>query len=239
MGWKPLLPEGISGVDRTNRIALHCDDTLRAAGSWKEMTSDWMFFSVGCIYTYGGLDRDIVAEFTSRHGDPDCSVMRLQSIRPFFSGMCPPGWKADPHEVENVLLATPLEYWEDLRTFIAQTGLVDRKRGRYAQPVAQELEIVDYLAVYNAIIAEPRPPTITITAFGIDGTHYHVGFAARTANPQDTAAVVHLPIRPETKRVGEAILAGDMAPLMETLEVKPADPADIKQKIQEAEEKIP
>ena len=79
MGWRPPLPEGISGVDRMNRIALHCDDTLREARSLKELTADWMFFTVGCIYTYGGLDRDILAEFTRTHDDPDCSVMTITS----------------------------------------------------------------------------------------------------------------------------------------------------------------
>ena len=120
--------------------------------------------------------------------------------------------------------------------FITQTGIVDRRRGRYAQASWQDLEIVDYLAVRNAIVADAKVPTVMITAFGVDGTHYHVGFSPRVAGPRDTAVVIHLAIRPETKQIGEAILANKPNPLPLPPPVTPVDPADIARKIQEAEE---
>jgi hypothetical protein len=238
MAWKPLIPEGVSPAQRLDILALHCDDTLRATRSLKELTADWKFFTIGCIYTYGGLDYNILLEYSQNHPDPDFAVLSLCAQRPLFTGMCPPGWPDKDRRLEHELCATPLEYWEGLRDWIAQIGLVDRKRGRYAQATMQDLEIVDNLAVDNAIVASSRPPTITIAAFGIDGTHYHIGFASRTAGPHDTAAVIKLPIRDETRRVGRALLAGDPGPLMGTLELKPANPADVAQKIREAEEKI-
>ena len=232
MGWKPLLPEGITPVERTKVVALYCDDRLRAAHSLREMTTDWKFFSVGCIYTFGGLDYDIVGEYTQTHADRDCVVMQIAHQRPVFAGMCPPGLPARERWLERELLATPLEFWDGMRDHIAEVGLVDRRRGRYAQVTMQDLEVVDQVAVSKALVMWPVVPTVPITAFGIDGTHHHVGFAARTSTPEDRAAVVKLPIRAQTVRVGRAVLGEDLRPLMASLEVTPAaaavpDPVDI------------
>jgi hypothetical protein len=244
MTWKPPLPEGLGPAQRRDSLVLHCDATLRAARSLGEMAADWQFFTIGCLYSYGGLDGDIIAEFTQTHADPDCSVMKLNATRPLFDGICPPGWKAAAaaRQLDNELLAVPREYWDELRGQLVGTAMVDRRRGRFARATVQDLEIVDPMAVDNAIVATPRPPTLTIAAFGVDGTHHHVGFVPRVAGPYDRAAVIKLPIRPETIRVGLALLAGDAAPLAATLTPPapaPADPAAVAQKVREAQEKVP
>jgi hypothetical protein len=231
MAWKPFFPEGITQVQRADILALHCYDTWQVAGSLGDMADDWKFFSVGCIYTYGNLDYDIISEFTQTHADKDCAVMTLYASNPIFSGMCPPGWPDPDRKIEHELRAIPVEYWDEMRDHIAGVGLVDRRRSRYAQAtVVPDLEIVDFLALKKPA-AGPRPPTVKITAFGIDGTHHRVGFASRTTGPRDTAAVVKLPIRTETVRVGRAILTGDFRPLAASLEVRPEpaipDPVDI------------
>jgi hypothetical protein len=238
MSWKPLLPEGITPVQRGDIVALHCDDTLHAARSLREMTADWVFFTVGCIYTYGGLDCNIVAEFTQTHADHDCCVMTIRSDRPIFTGMCTPSWPDKARGIEHELCAVPMEYWDGLKSFIGQAGMVDRRRGRYAQSTLQELEIVDFIAVNNAIVASAKPPTVKIAAFGVDGNYHHVAFVPQTEGPHTTARVVRLPIREQTLQVARAILAHDPKPLVESLELKPADPADVAQKIQEAKEKV-
>lgn len=235
MTWKPIFPEGITPVQRANALALHCDDRLKLARSLKEMTADWKFFTVGCVYTYGGLDYNIIAEYTQTHEDNDCCVMTITANRPIFTNMCTPGWPDKDRGLERELCAVPLEYWEGLRDRVGQTGMVDRKRGRYAQATIQELEIVDHLAVDNAIVAAAKPPTVMITAFGIDSMHHRVAFAARTSGPFDKAVVIKLPFREETRRIGRAILAGENP--FTTVMPQAANPADVARKIQEAEEK--
>ena len=202
MGWKPPLREGITPVDRMNDIVLCCDDRLRMARSLQEMTDEWRFFTVGCVYTYGGLDVNIVAEFTQQHEDPDCSVMTIHAGQPLFTGICPPGWPDKTRELDHELCAVPLEYWDGLRNWIGSASMVDRKRNRFAQATIQDLEIVDYIAVSNAIVARVKPPTVMIAAFGVDGTKHHVGFSPRIAGPKDTARVIKLPIRKETRAAG-------------------------------------
>jgi hypothetical protein len=239
MGWKPLFPDGITPAQRSNVLVLHVDDTFRAARSLGELTADWAFFTIGCLYTYGGLDVDIMIEYTQIHPDKDCSVLTLLAERPIFAGMCTPSWPDRSRRLEQTLWATPLEYWPGLKDHLAGVSMVDRNKGRFARTTVQELEIVDFAAVARAVVASPRPPTLRITAFGIDGNKHHVGFVPRTTSVVDAARVVRLPVRPETVEVGRAILEHDPAPLMATLEHKPADPADVARKIDEAEEKIP
>jgi hypothetical protein len=237
MGWKPLFPEGMTPRQRTNFLALHCDDTLRAAGSLKDMTADWAFFTIGCLYTWGGFDHNIIAEYTQTHPDHDCSVMTLRNQKPIFSNMCPIGTFEVFKRFECELCAIPLEYWDGLRDRIAEISMVDRRKGTFAQVTIQELEIVDFLAVQRAVTAANQIPTLTITAFGLDGNKQHVSFVSRTTGPHDRAIVVKMPVREQTVRVAQAILAGDHRPLVAALEPKPADPADVARKIQEAKEK--
>lgn len=235
MSWKPAFPEGITLVQRADIMARHCDDTLRAARSLKEMTADWAFFTVGCIYTYGGLDHNVIAEYTQAQPDHDCCVMSLRSGRPIFTGMCTPGWLDKTRRIEHELCAVPLEYWDGLRDRLSEISMVDRKKGRFARTTIQELDIVDFLAVANALVPSIQIPTLTITAFGIDGTHHHVVFAPQTTGPHDTVRVVKMPIREETRQMGQAILAGKnpfTTPLLPL-----AAQADVAQKVKEAEEK--
>jgi hypothetical protein len=228
-----MLPEGITPVQRIQMVALHCSDRLRGARSLKSMTNDWQFFTVGCLYTFGGLDYDVVAEYTHTHPDADCTVMTLQAQYPIFTGMCPPGWPDRARLLERQLWAMPLEFWPGLRDRIAEVGMVDRKRGRYAQAtVIEELEIIDHLAIQHAVVTTANLPTVKIAAFGIDGTHCRVGFASRVSGPHDKAAVVRLPINEKTRQVGQAILAGNPQPLIDSLVVQPMaakipDPVDI------------
>jgi hypothetical protein len=239
MGWKPIFPEGITPAQRANSLVLHVDDTFRAARSLGELTADWAFFTIGCLYTYGGLDCDVIAEYTQTHPDKDCSVLTLLAERPIVAGLCTPTWPDRSRRLEHTLWGTPMEFWPDLRDHLAGISMVDRNKGRFARATIQELEIVDFAGVARAIVASPRPPTLTITAFGIDGTRHHVGFASRTSSALDAARVVKLAVRPETIEVGRAILAHNPKPLEDTLENKPADPADVARKVEEAEEKIP
>lgn len=235
MGWKPILPEGITPVQRANAMALHCDDTLRLARSLKEMTVDWHFFTKGCIHTYGELDCDPVAEYTQTHEDHDCCVMTITAQRSIFTGICTPSWPDKTRRLEHELCATPLEYWAGLRDRLAEISMVDRRKGRFARTTIQELEIVDHLAVDNAIVPSVQIPTVMITAFGIDGTHHHAVFASQTTGPYDQARVIRLPIREETRQMGRAILAGQNP--FTTPALVAADPAAVAQKIREAEEK--
>lgn len=236
MPWKPPLPEGITPVDRANRIVLYCDDTLRMARSLKEMTVDWHFFTIGCIYTYGGLDVNVIAEYTQTHEDPDCGVMTITANRPIFVGIRTPGHPDRERLFDNELWATPLEYWPGLRERLVEISMVDRKKGRFARTTVQELEIVDHVAVDNAIVAGAKPPTLTITAFGIDGTQHHAVFTPQIDGPYAKARVVKLPIRDETRQIGKAILAHVPNPFP-LPELRIADQAEVARKIQEAEEK--
>jgi hypothetical protein len=236
MAWKPAIPEGLTAIQRVDLLALHCDDRLRTAGSLKEMTDDWVFFTIGCIYTYGGLDYDIVAEYTQTHGDKDCVVMTVTAPWSIFTGMLPPGWPDREPRYDHELCATPQEFWPGLRDHICQTGMVDRRKGRYAQVNLQELEIVDFVAIERAIVADRKVPTLKIGAFGVDCTTCHTGFVSRVIGPRDSAMVIKLPIREVTLQVGRAVLAGDPYPLR-PLEPKPADPATVKQKVKEAKGK--
>jgi hypothetical protein len=214
MAWKPPFPEGITPAERARLLGQHCRDQLRLIGSLREMAVDWAFCTVGCLYTYGGLDYDVVAEFVATHPDLDCSAMPVTLPRPVFRGIRRPGWRGD-EPLDNTLLAVPLEYWDAFRDHVSGVGMVDRRRGRYAQATVQEIEVVDQIALDRAIVLPEVIPTAPVTAFGVDGTHHHIAFVPRTDRPDAAAAVVHLPVRDVTRRVGIAILTGNPAPLRE------------------------
>lgn len=211
MSWRPPFREGVTPTERAKEVRRYCSERFRAAHALADMVADWAFCSVGCLYTYGGLDYDIVAEFVRTHPDLDCLVHQLTLPRPVFHGISRLGYRGR-EPFDHILLAVPREFWDGFHTHVFEAGMLDRRRGRYAQVTTQEVPVVDQVAVDRAIVAPAGVPTVPVTAFGIDGTHHHVVFLSRVDRPDDTALVTHLPVRDVTRKVAAAILAGHPNP---------------------------
>lgn len=211
MPWRPPFREGITPVERARDVERACSEQFCATHALADLAADWAFCSVGCLYTYGGLDHDIVAEFVATHPDPDCLVRKLTLPRPAFHGILRLGYRGK-EPFDHQLLAVPLEFWDGLKEHVAGAGMLDRRRKRYAQVTVQELPIVDQLALGRALVPPAVVPTVAITAFGVDGTHHHVVFWPDHTRPDSVARVTHLPTRDVTRALAEAILAGHPTP---------------------------
>jgi hypothetical protein len=206
-------PEGYGEREQVERELRAEALKLTGAATLADLAREYAIFNHGAFFAHGKLDVDPVADYVARQPDPDLRALPTTFSVSLFRGLSTPGRViGPPFDWERVLVFVAREYWEGLKAHLLCCGWVDRRRKLYARAVMQTIPIIDVLALDRALIVPAPLPTVEVGMFGVDGTNVHVQFVPSVARPGDTATVVHLPIVPETRTLGAALLSCDPRP---------------------------
>jgi hypothetical protein len=207
------IREGYGPTERAAQELGRHTLAITKAATLRDLAKDYVFFNHGSFFVHGRLDCDPVADFVAQHPDPDCKVMPTAFPTRLFPGLAAPGRPAGPPlDWERTLCFVERAYWPALFDHLRLCGWVDRRRKFYARAVAQELPLVDVLALEKALVVPAPLPTVPVVLFGVDGTRDHVQFISRITLPTDRPMPVHRPLDPETRAIGAALLAGEDRP---------------------------
>lgn len=196
---------------------------LSSAGSLAELAGDFAFVNYGLWYTYGELERhvDPVADIVQENQWDDFFSATLTCKQPIFDGICSPFLRSVCQYNYN-LRAIPLPFWEVVREGLLSRSFVDRNKRRFHRATLQELTIIDPRALERLVVLPSPAPTVTVFAYGLDGTHYHKLFEPSEPQVGRRVKVVDMPLNPEAVALGRAIL-GERDKPFSVLE-KPLEP---------------
>lgn len=214
-------PEGYGEAERVRGDMAAHELKISSSATLADLARDYAIFNHGAFFVYGRLDVDPVADYVNKH-EEGVLVMPTTFPRRVFHGLSAPGRRVGPPlEWDRILCFVEHRWWGELLSHLECCGWVDRRRKSYGRAVVQRIPVVDQLAVDKALIAPSPLPTVEVFAFGVDGTNAHVQFRPRVASPHDVATATHLPLLPETKKLGDALLSCDPRPFRF---VEPEDP---------------
>ncbi len=179
-----------------------------AKATLRELANEHNFFSIGCVFTHGGMSEAMspVQDFVTQHRDPSCAVFSLDLPWTPFSGVA----RGPSEEVwDRRLFVSPRKFWHELLTFLSGIVLTDTPRGRVIFTRPQLLMLPDRLHHSLYPRKDGKCPVVPVTAFGVTGTHVNAAFVPPPRRPDGVAAVKHLPIDVAVAARGRRLLTGD------------------------------
>lgn len=129
------------------------------------------FFSPAVLLLHGRFSFDRFATFADELGRP-LRLMSFSFKRPIFAGLKAPNGDT---RWNNVLWAVHAEDdWPALYTFVLSSVSYSPRSTRYYGVGANRLTILDPIA-NEQLIAVGDLPTVEVTVFGVNGSHWRAG----------------------------------------------------------------
>ena len=190
VGKEPSSPPKLMGDIPTRLRSLKC---IQGSQGRDDPVGEFVFFSLGPVYRFGGVDFCIPDKFGSETGK-NFGIASLQFSRPIFSGLGP--WN-------YILEAGYAEHFDEFGYYITGTNLVDSDLGKFWKVAATNVVIQDPIRLRQGGVIE-KNPLVGITVYYVTGNHAHIEIEDASLGP---ARVVEKPPRSEMVEEAKAVLS--------------------------------
>lgn len=170
---------------------------VMTAKSLTEMVRDFTFFTPAALYLFGGMTDEPLGDFRQQYGQP-VDVFHFKFQHHLFRGLTTP---CGDDDWNRVLWAVRAQFWPALRDFYLSIMLLSPQDKTASQVAYTEVDVVDSLALTNNIIS--KTPTISVAAFGIDGTQAQMAFKPSADPLNKPPRLMRYPPSEAMKRMAE------------------------------------
>lgn len=167
-----MVSRGTSVLDANGFIKKH-ELRLGQANTLQGFDEDFAFFTPAILYLHGGFRDSPLADLILMTGT-DVNFYYRKFNRPIFRGLearsnGDPAWNF-------VLWAVRREHWQTVADWLVSITLTYSETGEVAGIGEQPLQIVDPLAVDRVVFYANKLPTLSISAFGLNGSRFRSYF---------------------------------------------------------------
>lgn len=136
-----------------------------------ELAQHYVLFTPGVLYTSLRLNRDPLAEFTSRQNlsDKDTRPVAVECTQPLFQGLGVVVIGGQLLNLDRTIFAIAKEHWPSLHAALTGLAVVDLRNQFYARVASAEMKIVDILRLRQMAVVD-RVPVVDVVAFAVSST---------------------------------------------------------------------